>query len=320
MNDVASALRAQAAVVDTGASVDDVLARARRRRRSGFVTRGVAGVAAVAVVGAAVVALRDPGSTNGAVAVSTPGLSALLIGGPPVHGLDRRDTGAESGPMTVIVRRHDGSMGVHGAVVTFPVDAPTGTRAVTINGGDGIVGDREIVWPLDGAYARVRGDLGSAGLRDLASRVSVVAGQPRVDVPDDFSVVFSGPYRAPAVHEARYGSADLGEQESLGDGLAYAGVLRAGGFEDQLYARQGRAGFQVGGHPAVLSAVQGGNDTLAWELSPGVVAYVGYSGLSLDDHAAAALVRLGDRAQVISTGEWEDTDPQVVDQRNDFGS
>jgi hypothetical protein len=320
MNDVASTLRAQAAVVDPSASVEDVLARARRRRRAASATRGAAGIAAVALVGAAFVAFRDPGSTHGTAAVPTGGLPALLIDRPPVHGLERRDTGAASGPTTVIVRRHDGSMGVHGAVVAFPVGAPTGARSVTINGGTGIIGDREIVWPLGGAYARVRGDLGLAQLRELADRVRVVAGQPRVDVPDGFAVVFSGPYRAPSVHEARYGSARLGEQASLGDGLAYTGVLRAGGFEDQLYARNGRPGFRVRDRPAVLSAVQGGNDTLAWELSPGVVAYVGYSGSSLDDHAAAALVRLGERSRVISTAKWEASKPGVSDQRNDFGS
>lgn len=237
----------------------------------------------------------------------------------PGGGLDRRDSGAEQGPWTVVLRRAGGSLGSHGAVVTFPVTELPSGQQVIVNGTVGHAGDREVVWPIAGAHARVRGDLAEARLVEIAKRTSVVAGRPTVRPPTGFSMVFTGPYRAPVVQEARYGSAELGEGASLGNGLAYTGVLRAGGFEDQLYARHGRGGYRVGGHPAVLSSVQGGNDTLAWEPSPGLIAYVGYSGSSLNDQAAHALSRLAERAQLISTTAWQTTHPQVVEQANDFG-
>jgi hypothetical protein len=73
-------------------------------------------------------------------------------------------------------------------------------------------------------------------------------------------------------------------------------MTSGGGFEDQIYAVHTDTGGLVNGKPAVVSSVFGGNGTLAWEPTPGLVAYVGYSGAPLDDKAITALQRLAARA------------------------
>jgi hypothetical protein len=218
----------------------------------------------------------------------------------------------------VVVRRPDGSLGTHGAVVTFPVGAPTAGRSVGV---DGVVGEADsgmVTWPVAGAYARIRGDLSEAELVAIAARTTVVTGRPTVLAPAGYTVVATGPYRPPTIHELRYGSAEVGEQAALGDGLTYTGVTSGGGFEDQLYAVPTATGGPVHGRPAVVSSVFGGNATLAWEPTPGVVAYVGYSGSRLDE-AIAALHRLAGQTRALTSTEWQATHPQTVDQINEPG-
>ncbi len=320
MNDLVEALRAQAASSRPRPDLEDALrrARARHQRAVGFRVLAVT-IVVVLVVGTGIVLAQGGGGGGRTVVAGEPhGLPALIIGPPPGRGLDRRDPGAGQGPWTAVVRRAGGVLGSGGAVVTFPVAGLPSGRDVVVSGRPGRAGDRQVVWPIAGAYARVRGDLPEAELLAIAQRTSISAGRPVVRAPTGASVVFAGPYRAPDVHEARYGSAALGEGASLGNGLAYTGVLSAGGFEDQLYARHARGGYRVDGHPAVLSSVQGGNATLAWELSPGVVVYVGYSGSSVSDAAARALTRLAERARLIGPAAWQAANNQVVVQTNDF--
>jgi len=234
-------------------------------------------------------------------------------------GLERCDRTAVDGPWTVVVRRPDGSFGKHGAIVTFPVGAPTAARCVDV---DGVIGKAEsgmVTWPVAGAYARIRGDLGEAELIAIAARTTVVTGRPAVDPPVGYAVVSTGPYRPPTIHEARYSSAVVGATAALGDGLTYTGVTSGGGFEDQLYAVHTDNGGLVNGRPAVVSPVFGGNATLAWEPAPGVVAYVGYSGSPLDDNAIAALQRLAGQARALTGTEWQATHPQTIDQINEPG-
>ncbi|MGW4946171.1 hypothetical protein ACWEOZ_31835 [Actinoplanes sp. NPDC004185] len=235
--------------------------------------------------------------------------------------LDRRDPTAGNGPWTVVVRRADGSLGRHGAVITFPVAAPpTGAGTVEVGGKAGKAGPDSVTWPVAGAYARIRGDLPEPALVTIAARTSVARGRPVVEEPPaDYTVAGGGPYRPPAIHEVRYGSAALGEQAALGGGLAYTGVARGGGFEDQLYAAHATAAGQVGDRPAVVSPVFGGNGSLAWEPAPGVVAYVGYSGSSLTDGAVAALLRLAQRSRPVNDQQWRATGPQAVEQSNEPG-
>jgi hypothetical protein len=251
-----------------------------------------------------------------------PEMTALVIDG--VSGgwggtLESCDSEAVKGPRSVVVRRHDGSLGSHGAVVTFPVAAPAGGVPVRVNGAAAWTVAGSVTWPLAKAYARVRGDLDQATLLAVAQRTTAPGGRPRVRPPAGYDVVWSGPYRATAVHEVRYGSEDAGEAAALGDGLTYTGVTSGGGgFEDQLYLHS-TAGGLVGGVPTVLSQVAGGNATLAWELQPGMVAYVGYSGAALDDEAAAALRRLAARARLLSLADWWFSNPQTAYQVNEPG-
>lgn len=323
MNDLAEVLHEQAASIRPRANLDAALRRAHARRRRSVGIRTAAAVSIVALIGVGIVAFQgqhDRAQVTRTKVAHVPGqLPALIIGGLPVHGLDRRDSTAELGPWTALVRRTGGSLGSHGAVVTFPAPALTTGRPVTVRGAPGRLDRGELVWAVRGAYARVRGDLPDADLLAIARRTSIETGRPSVRPPAGVSVVFAGPYRASLVQEARYGSAQLGEGRDLGNGLAYTGVLSAGGFEDQLYASHGHAGYRVHGNPAVLSAVQGGNATLAWELSPGLVAYVGYSGNSLTNQSARALNRLAERSHLLSETDWNASHPGVSEQTNGFG-
>ena len=320
MNELAEILHEQAASSRPRADLDATLRRAqvRRQRSIGIRIVGAVGVVVLLVVGIATLQGQggDPTQVGGHAPRRLPAL--VIRGETPVHGLDRRDSTATLGPWTVVVRRPRGSLGLHGAVVTFPAPAPTSGKPVSVHGATGRLGGGELVWPVHGKFARVRGDLADADLLAIARRTSIEAGRPSVHPPAGLVSVFTGPYRAPIVHEARYGSAPLGEGRALGNGLAYTGALSAGGFEDQLFAGHGQTGYRVNGHPAVLSAVQGGNGTLAWELSPGVVVYVGYSGNSLSDAAGRALTRLAERTRLISAGDWNAHHPQASEQTNGF--
>ena len=318
MNDLVDALREHAAAIRPHPDLEAVLRRARVRRRRTVGFRAMAVAVVVVTLGAGAFMLQR-GEPTQVVASSRRELPGLGLGQLSGHVLDRQDLGASRGPWTVVLRRAGGSLGSGGAVVTFPVSAlaSSGLR-VTVRGAAGVAADGQVVWPVAGGYARARGDLGRVELLRIAARTSIVKGRPIVRRTRGVLVVFTGPYRAPLVHEARYGSASLGEGASLGNGLTYTGVLRAGGFEDRLYVVHGRRGFRVRGRPALLSSVQGGNDTLAWELSPGVIAYVGYSGNSLSDAAARALTRLAHRTHLVRMVDWQTGHPQVVEQPNDF--
>ncbi len=250
-----------------------------------------------------------------------PDLAGLLIDPARVRlsgALERCDRTAREGPWTVVVRRPGGSLGRHGAVVTFPLQAPPGRdngTLVNIDGVTGVSSGGAVTWPLAGGYARVRGDLSEAELVAVAARTVVVDGRPVVRPLTGLAVVSSGPYRPAVIHEVRYGAAALGEQVALGDGLVYTGVATGGGFEDLLYAVH--AG-QDTNRPGVVSTVLGGNGTLAWEPAPGVVAYVGYSGSPLTAGAAAALERLARRSRLLTTAEWRAIHPQTIEEVNNF--
>jgi hypothetical protein len=259
------------------------------------------------------------GPAPGPVAVAA--LALDQSGTRPGSALERCDREAATGPWTVVVRRPDGSLGRHGAVVTYPVGAVPGSHPVDVRGGvAGTAVPGAVVWPLAGAYARVRGDLTEPELVAVAAATAVRAGRPEVRPPGGLTVVFTGPYRPLTVREMRYSSTALGEQEALGAGLTYTGLTSGGGFEDELYASGVTDGGLVGEAPTVLSGVYGGSGTLAWEPAAGVVGYVGYSGSGLDGRAALALRRLAGRTRVLSTEQWLAAGPYVVDQVNGAAS
>jgi hypothetical protein len=324
----------------------------RRRPRRAVVVAGLAAACAALLV-AGIAAVRRDGPTepgaaatqDSATAASTttpaapvpvqpvvpasspcpagPEMAGLVIDGPHMRQgrtLESCDSAATNGPWTVVVRRADGSLGRHGAVVTFPTGKPAGGLPVKVAGTPGTAVEGSVTWPLAGSHARIRGDLDRDELLSIASRTRVSGDRPRVDPPRGYEVVWSGPYRAPMIHEVRYGSEEVGEAEALGAGLTYTGLTSGGGgFEDQLYRQGAVAGGFVGGATAMVSGVSGGNATVAWEVRPGTVAYVGYSGATLDQDAIEALHRLAGRTSYLSPAEWRSTNPQTTYQANEPG-
>lgn len=246
-------------------------------------------------------------------------LAAVTVAPPPRGGtLDRRDLTAAAGPWAVVVRRLDGSLGRHGAVVTFPAETAGAGQPVTVGGAHGLASTGELTWAVAGAHARVRGDLGEPALVAIAAGTRVVAHRPSVRPPAGFRVISTGPYRSPHVREVRYDGSQLDDTGTL-HGLLYTGVVGEGGFEDQLYRASVVSCGTVHGQPAVLSAVSGGNGTLAWQAAPGLVAYVGYSGDYLIGDVLRTVQRLANNSRTLDTRQWQATEPQVIDERNDPG-
>jgi hypothetical protein len=247
-------------------------------------------------------------------------IGGLALRGKPGDAfLTRSDPAAANGAWTVVVRRTGGSLGRHGAVVTYPAHTNdfTDTGApINVGSVTGTAGRDLILWPLGNGYARVRGDLPQADLVHIAEFTTVVAGRPQVRPTEGFSVIARAPSRLPLIHEVRYLSADLGLVPALGDGLTYTGMTSGGGFEDALYASGVTPAGTVHGLPAVVSSVEGGDGTLAWEPSAGVVAYVGWSGAEMSTKAIAALRALAGGSYMITPSQWLATKPELVEQEN----
>ena len=317
-NALEAGLESQAATIHPRPDLADVFDRIEHRRRRTRLSGVGACVLLVvgAIIGALVVHHGDPRpATNSPVVIT---IGAISIGAVPAGStLERYDAGAAEGPWSIVVRRSDGSFGLHSALVVFPVAEPKALAIpVDVGGRTGFSGRRTVVWPIGGQWARIRGDLDPAQLIEIAAAVRVVDGRPAVGSIASFTVGPLLTYRPSSIDEIRYGSTNLGEAGALGNGLAYTGVLSGGVFEDQVFETNGRTGLTVNGRPAVVSSVNGGNGTLAWEPTPGVVAYVGYSGASMNDSAVAALVRLANRTTAVSAGEWRATRPQISAQLN----
>ena len=261
-------------------------------------------------------------STTPSIRVETalPAIGGLALGGQRIHTtLTRSDSAAVNSPWTVVVRRADGSLGRYGAVVTYPVRTKDGASTgapIRVGSASGISGRGFILWPLGNGQARIRGDLPQADLVHIAELTRVVAGRPRVRPPAGFRVIARAPSRLPLIHEIRYNSTRLGVASALGDGLTYTGLTSGGGFEDALYAVRATPAGTVHGAPAVLSSVQGGNGTLAWEPSPGVVAYVGWSGAPVSAEAVTALRTLAEGAHILTPSQWLATKPELIEQEN----
>lgn len=254
----------------------------------------------------------SPDDLRGAVETGLPPFGGVALEGKaPGFALTRRDLPALFDAWTVVVRRDDGSLGHHGAVVTFPVKAtPRENRnRVPVGPVDGVATPGAIVWPLGGQHARVRGDLAPSVLAQIAAATRVVDGRPQVAPPAGLRVIGRSPLRMPLLHELRYG----GEL-----GMTYTGLTRGGGFEDALYATTVTPAGEVHEVPAVASQVGGGNGTVAWEPSPGLVAYVGWSGASLDQSSIFTAAHLAEQSRILSPREWLALKPSLTDQQSDI--
>ena len=251
------------------------------------------------------------------------------------QSVQTRDTGAESGPWSIIVRRSDGSLGRHGAVITYPVAAVRSLSTVHIGRipGSGASGSRTagnatighvdalggIVWPIDGKFARIRGDLGRSTLAALAARVSIRNQHPAmIAAPAHYRVIAAEPYRAPIVTQSRY-TDSLRVDSGPIDGLIYCGVvIRGASFEDGLFAATRSPAAEIGGHPAITSTVGGGSGTIAWEAAPGIVVFVGFSGGLTASAAVPSLLDLARRGRLLGHAQWTATHPVTNRGDNDY--
>ncbi|MFI0448484.1 hypothetical protein [Actinomadura sp. 6N118] len=233
--------------------------------------------------------------------------------------LERRDRAGTANPWSVVVRRKGGSLASHGAVITYPVPKAPLQRRVRIGDVQGRAADGLIVWKIAGSYARIRGDLPERDLVRIAAATTVVDWRPTVRTLAGFPQITDGHYRPLVIREARYGSKELAEGAALGGGLTFVGVAPVGGVEDRLFAANARPAGTVRGEPAVVTSAMGGNGLLAWEPTPGTVAFVGYSGARMNDDAVAALRRVAERTRLLNEQQWRSTGPHTTDGVNDFG-
>ena len=334
MHDLQQAIHDQADSVGSHPDLSDVMRRVERRRRNSR-RIGLAGAAALVVVcigGVVAIGRRDPAPTSSSASSPTVATVPALVtepGGLALGGvaqgvaLDRHDAGAVTGPWSVVVRGPNGSLANDSAVVTFPDEAP-GAALRPVHVGDEVASARDgaVIWKIAGGYARVQGDLPEADLIRIAAAVTIMsppdgAPYPAVGPLAGFTVGAPEPYRSPSVHELRYyDSGAVGQSNALGNGLVYTGVYKGAWFEDQLLLDRSLSRVSVQGHPGIVSGVQGGNGTLAWEPSPGVVVYVGYSGGPLDGVAGSGLESLGQQSSLISAAAWDGLHAQVVEQSN----
>jgi len=201
VNELREALLEEAQRALLAADLADVYRRAdARARRSRRVATAVVLSLVVAVAGSAMVGAHQPSPSQRVLSLPPPAQGALsgirIPGGQLLHGtLERRDPTADAGPWTEVVRADGGSFAHHGAVVTFPTGSPGAGTPITINGSRGVADVGTITWPIDGSYARVRGDLGAAQLAVIAAATTVVAGHPTLDrAPTGLRTASSGPY------------------------------------------------------------------------------------------------------------------------------
>jgi hypothetical protein len=324
MNELVEALNLQLGQLQPKPDIANVRHRIARRRRRTHNARAIAGaVAAVATVTLFVATARWRDARTIAVQsapapASVRSLGGLVIGGAGADNsyrhasLERSDAHTDEGPHAIVVRPADGVLGAASAVVSYPVpsdvDGDSSVRADTSRGNDLL----SLVVARPGGRVLIRAvSLDEADVMSIARSVAVVGGRPVLVASGPatrFRVASVGTLRPQIVREARYGCDALGEGSVLG-ALCYTGLTTSLGFENALYGSQFQPGPTVHGQPSVVSAVGGGNATLAWEPEPGVIAFVGYSGYDLGPSQIDALARLAERAVITSPAEWSASAP-----------
>jgi hypothetical protein len=247
--------------------------------------------------------------------------AAVVLGEVPQFAdLPRTDGTAAQGPWSLVVRRGDGSLGRHGAVITYPVSRPAWGHPVRVGRAIGTAVAGGFVWPLAGKYARIRSDLPPPEVVRLALATTVVSAVPAIHPVSGYRIAPAAPYRSGSIHEIRYHASQLGSAAAGLDGLIYTGLLTAGGgFEDRLYARSAPDAGLVHGRPAVATVTIGGNGVVAWEVAPGTIAYLGYSGAEFGPQTIGVLRQLAGRSRALCGRHWRASSPQRTEQRNDFG-
>lgn len=317
--DLRRALHAQVAEAAPRPDLADVRARAGARRRHRTAARAV-GIALLLVL-VAVVAGRaaDRSVRPAASPAEVPGVALVLDGAPTRERrtLERVNRAAATGPWSVVARRTGESITQGAAVVTYPVPSMVTGRTVEVRGAAGQASSGVITWPLGGGVARVRGDLSDDELLAVARATTLDAdGRPEVGrVPGLGLVTWRAPYASPLTREARYGAAELGEDDVLGAGLVFAGIdTGVELLERTLLSSSGDRypGLAIAGRPARFTTTLG-NGVLVAELSPGVVAFVGWSGASAGPDQIAAIGRVAQRLRLLDEAGWQATEPQPID-------
>lgn len=344
MRDLTGVLEREAGRVHPRPDLDDVLRRAGRRRRRRAAT-SLAGLVLALALGAAAVVRSTPGDDRIATAVDLQPVpvDVARLGGLVLTGagsdisfragtLERKDAAAADGAWAVVLRRDGGDLVDGTVVVTYPwswIPGPDGEVIATESAG--VLQTRLTRWlgpdgrqqfGPDGRLQFAALGVSADELTQLADAVTVDGDRP-VFHPEGnpggegWRAVATGPLRAPLVAEARYGCDSLGEGEALG-AMCYTGLTASPGFLAALLSQPYQAGPAIGGRPAVVSVVGGGSSTLAWELQPGVVAYVGYSGNVPGPDQIAALGRLAERTDLLDPDAWAATGPSSTEQENDW--
>lgn len=231
-------------------------------------------------------------------------LGGLLLGGNALRGtgLERWQREGRLDRQVLVVRRnHGGSLGTASAAVTWPLALE---EAVATGLAPTTVAERhELVWPLAGHLARIRGSLTGDQLAGLAQTATVLDGRLVVAPPAGYTILYGGRCDEGVQHEVRYSPYSAGVDSVLSDGLVFTGLQRVGTFEDELLARgPATAVGAVGSHPAVLVDI--GSAAVAWEPATGVVAYVGYSGPAPTPALVRLLLDLAEDSRVIPAGEF----------------
>jgi len=327
MKELTTALGRHAAKVQPTADVADLYKRIERRhqreRRSRLAVTVAAG--SLVLIGAVGLVVAQRSDVDGNITESSiaPAASRIdLPGGLVIDAgasdqphdystLDRVHPDVTDGPYSLVVRRTDGGLGFASAVVTYPV-GDVGVADGNISS-DPQTGVDTVSKLRSGGRIVVRAaSLDTDELLALADAIEVVDGKPTfISSPalDGFAVVASDSNQPPVIRSASYGCEHLGEP-ILGT-LCYTGLASSPGFEDAVYAGGFQLGPKIDGAQSVVSKVGGGNATLAWELEPGIIAYVGYSGGELNDARIAALERLAEATSLLPPADWSLTNPQV---------
>ncbi len=235
-------------------------------------------------------------------------ITALVVEGAPIapgSTSERCDHQAFLGSWSSVIRRVDGSLGLHSAIVTFPALDPTTKQP------------GKTVWKIADGYAQIRSDLSPAETATIIAGTTIVNGRPVLPSPPHFTVALLEPYRPLAIHEIRYPTHDAGELPTLGDGTVYTGITTNGEFEDRLFQADANRQLLVNGQPAVMSSIYGGNGTLAWEPAPGLIAYIGFSATTRPaGNVTQALVRIATHTTTMTISAWQATDPVSDDATN----
>ena len=245
------------------------------------------------------------------------------------------------GPWSLVIRASGvpatggvtGQFGVRSAVVIFPFPVnlgfrwpqdppppegfgPSSTPVTKPEGGRWFADTQSLLWPLGGSQALIVGDVGRAQLADLAMGITVGRGAPRFSPLNGFAAEATTTFRPPVIHHVRYGTADLGQEGTLGSGQIWTGVVTGAFLQSKAFVGHAKPAGLVRGEPAIYSRslypewISFGPDSgyLAWESAPGEVTFIGFSGTADEAAAIETLRSLANKGTVLTPAQWLNRD------------